>query len=150
MSNTFSASISEWVRKSEARIEAVVKASAQDIAAEVVKPIAKGGRMRVDTGFLRNSLMASTSSMPRINPKARPGENSAYGDPSGEIALVIAGAAAGEPIYLGFTASYARHREFGANGQPGDAFVRTAAAKWQEIVNRNARALQDRVSSRSR
>ncbi|MDV3257747.1 MAG: hypothetical protein LOX97_08215, partial [Sphingomonas sp.] len=110
MAQTFSAQVAAHVAKYKRRMEAVFRASAQDVAREVVRPVGAGGHMRVDTGFLRASLMASTSQMPSINPAARPASNAApnsFPEDFGQINLVIAGAQLGETIYLGFTASYA-------------------------------------------
>lgn len=133
---TFSASVAAWVKKSKRRMEAVAIGSAQDVAKGVTTPVAKGGNMRVDTGFLRASLMASTTQMPSINPYARPASDAppgSYAPTEDDVALVIAGWSAGrETLFLGFTASYARPREY------KDGFVRLEAQRWQETVNRNA------------
>lgn len=135
MAKSFSATVSERVRTYQRRMEETFRASAQDVYEEVTRPVDKGGNMRIKTGFLRASLMASTSSMPSIQPNARPpadaGENS-YRPNDGEIALTIAKAQLGETIYLGFTASYAPYRE------ALDGFVRLAAQKWPQIVAKNA------------
>ena len=50
-----------------------------------------------------------------------------------------------DTIYVGFTAGYAVHREYGANGQAPDAFVRSAAQQWQGIVNQKASELKRRL-----
>lgn len=128
MMASFSAQVDSWVRKSEKRLEAVVKESAQRVAVEVKR------RTPVDTGFLRNSLLASTSSMPLIDRNARPGAGGSFADDSSQIALVIAGAPLGKPIYLGFVASYAAHVEYGARGRAGAAMVRLTAQSWDRIV----------------
>lgn len=132
MAGSFSATIDAWVAESQRRLEAVVKTAAQDVAEEITRPVGAGGRMKIDTGYLRASLLASTAAMPMIDRDSRPAEGGVYGDPN--VSLVIAGAQMGEPIYLGFTASYAAHREYGARGQSPDGFVRGAADQWQRIV----------------
>lgn len=70
--------------------------------------------MRVKTGFLRASLMASTSQMPSINLMAKPSDdapdNSFAPDPT--ATLVIAGADIGHSIFLDFTAAHARPETF--------------------------------------
>lgn len=129
---SFSATVSERVATYRRRLNATFKASAQDLVEEVTRPVAQGGRMRVDTGFLRSSLRASTSSMPLIQQDARPKEGATYTPEDGAIEAVILGARLGSTLYFGFTASYARPREY------QDAFVRSAAQQWQQIVNRNA------------
>lgn len=96
--------------------------------------------MRVDTGFLRGSLLASTSAMPKIDQNAAPPSDAApnsYSYDFGQIEGVIINANLESPLYIGYTASYAGIREYlGSNGHP-DAFVRTAAQKWTQIVERN-------------
>lgn len=139
---SFSAQVAAFAEKVEGAVEGVFKASVQDVVNEMQTPRGAGGRMRVDTGFLRASLLASTSAMPSINPQARPAEGGAYTFNFGQIEAVIAGADAGDTLYFGYTAAYAGHREYGANGQPPDAFVRSAAQNWPIIVDRNAMRLK--------
>ena len=52
----FEQTIAKWVKRQEMAMNAVAQEAAQELVEEVVKPTAKGGRMRVDTGFLRNSV----------------------------------------------------------------------------------------------
>lgn len=144
MTTTFSAQIDEWCRKVEGAEEAIVKESAQEVVAKMQTPRGAGGRMRVDTGFLRASLMASTTAMPQINPGARPVEGGVY-TPDLTIEAVIAGSELGQTLFFGYTASYAGYREFGANGQPPDAFVRTAAQMWPAIVGEKTAELKSRL-----
>lgn len=135
MANSFSAQVNAFIAKSEQRMVATLHGAAQDLAEGVTKPVAKGGNMRVKTGFLRASLMASTSAMPLIDPNAKPPSNAAddsYDWDSNQVNLVIAGSDIGQTIYFGFTASYARYREY------EDGFVRLAAQRWQQIVDANA------------
>ncbi len=108
----------------------------QFVQGPVARP-GEGGNMPVDTGYLRASLLASTSQMPTIREDARPADGQTYRE-DGQVALVIAGADLGETIYVGYTAAYARAVEYGHNGAPARAFVRLAAQNWQEIVTRVA------------
>ncbi len=136
MTKTFVTQVSDWVAKSQEVTDAVFKESAQRVIAEAQTPVGAGGRMRVDTGFLRASGQASTSSMPAITANAMPGAGRGYQYSDGAVALVIAGASLGQTIYFGYTANYAAAREYGARGQEPDAFVRTAAQNWKQIVKR--------------
>lgn len=129
---SFSAQVSERTSTYRRRIEATFKSSAQDIAEEVTTPVSQGGKMRVDTGFLRSSLLGSTSAMPLIDRSARPAEGQSYSPTDADIELVILGAQLGQTIFLGFTASYAGIREV------KDRFVLSAAQNWQNTVDRNA------------
>jgi len=142
---SFSASIDQWVLKTKQRAEAVFHESTERVVEEMQKPMGAGGRMRVDTGFLRASLLASTSQVPAIRPNARPIPGQSYNFDMGPISLVINGADLGATIYAGYVAGYAGYREYGANGQAPDAFVRTAAAKWPQIVSEVVRDVKARV-----
>lgn len=141
---SFAATVGQWAHAVEGALEAVFKESVQELASVASLPRSAGGRMRVDTGFLRASLMASTSQMPSINPAARPVDGATY-VPDGQVELVILGADIGQTIYMGWTASYAAHREYGANGQPGDHFLETAAQQWPAIVDRTAAQVKSRL-----
>lgn len=140
----FAASVGAWCNGVEGAIEAIFKASVQDVISEMQRPRGAGGRLRVDTGFLRASLLGSTAAMPSIDPNARPAEGATY--PAGQqVELTIAGLTIGQPFYAGYTASYAAAREYGARGQPPDAFVRTAAQGWQAIVAKREAELMRRL-----
>ncbi len=141
---SFAATVGDWCKGVEGAVEAIFKASVQDVVSEMQKTRAEGGRMRVDTGFLRASLLGSAAAMPSIDPGANPVEGGTY--PLGQqVELTIAGLTLGQPFYAGYTASYAAHREYGARGQSADAFVRTAAQGWQQIVAKNEAELMRRL-----
>lgn len=149
---SFTSQIASWVDKVQGAAEAVFKESAQAIVEEMQRPgpsksnpAGEGGHMRIDTGFLRNSLMASTASMPAIVPGNGPAPNTTYNFDFGEIEAVIAGSELGDTLYFGYTAGYAAHREYGANGQPGDGFVRLAAQLWPSTVDRVTAELKSRL-----
>jgi hypothetical protein len=142
---SFSATVAAFAAKVPGAIGAVFKESVQEVVEEMKKPVGAGGRMRVDTGFLRASLLASTSSMPAIKASANPTEGAGYSYDVGQIEAVIAGADVTDTLYFGYTAAYSAHREFGANGQPPDAFVRSAAQNWGGIVEGKAKELKSRL-----
>ena len=141
---SFSAAVAQWADKVEGAVEAIFKEATQEVVEEMQRPVGQGGRMRVDTGFLRASLLASSASMPAIS-AAKPVEGGTYTPDFGQIEAVIAGADIGDTLYFGYTASYAGYREYGANGQPADGFVRLAAQNWPIIVDRKAAELKARL-----
>ena len=53
------ANLDQWALKSAGRMEAVAKQAIQDMTDDIQRPRASGGRMPVDTGFLRNSAGAT-------------------------------------------------------------------------------------------
>lgn len=121
----FSADVDDWIRKSKRRIDAVVKYSAKDVFGLAQKPVADGGNMPVDTGFLRASLLMTLNGGTALSP--------------GPLAyeLAVNQMEVGDVLKGTWTANYARHVEYGAQGRAGRRFVGLAAAQWQAIVRRN-------------
>ena len=127
----FSASVDAWVRKTRARQDAVHRRAAELLFEASNLPVAKGGKMPVDLGFLRASFDASLHGMP-VGP-TRPGEGAAA-DNAGNIAAVLTSASITDTIWAGWTAVYARRQEYEHHG-----FARSAADRWGEFVDRAAR-----------
>lgn len=121
----FTAQIVAFAEDAKRKMELVVKQSAQDVGDIAQTPVAKGGNMPVDTGFLRNSLVAGLN-----------GSTSLSGPDS--YTLAIAGAELGDSIFFGWTANYARFVEYGTQGRAGRFFMLNAAQQWKAIVARNA------------
>lgn len=131
--SSFSAAIDAWARKSEARLSAVVKESAQRVIAQAqeVGPSATNpdsvgtGKMPVATGFLRASMVANIGSMPAgpVN-----GGQVAYRYDNGMVTMTIAGMRLGDTLFAGWSAQYApiMEQRYG--------FMRSAAQGWQRIV----------------
>jgi hypothetical protein len=133
---SFAAQVSEWAKAEIEREEAVFRTAAQEVANEVRTPAAEGGRMPIDTGNLRRSLMASTADMPTIRADKTEFQDSG-------IELVIAGSQLGETIFLGFQAAYAARMNYGFVGtdalgrtynQTGFGFMDAVAQRWPQIV----------------
>lgn len=132
---TFAADVSEWCRAVEGAGEIIFKEACQELVSEL------NSLVPVDTGFLRNSLRASTTAMPVLD-QENPGGASI---PSGTIELVIAGADIGDTIYLGYTAAYGAHVHYGANGRPGRPWVVMVAQRWPAIVDAVAARVKARL-----
>lgn len=142
----FAAQVDAWVKKTERRMEAVFKESTQRVVSEMQTPSGEGGNMPIDTGFLRNSVQATTDKPIPINPNANPVKpvghvrgDVIYPYRSGDISLTILGSKIGQIIYVTYTAAYARHQE----NRRG--FVRLAAQRWQAIVSEVTREARSRV-----
>ena len=127
MARTFEAQVSAWVRKSERRIEAVFKESAQRVINEA------RGNTPVDTGTLRASLTA-TLNAPITDIQFRTPDASVPDDGGSSIAAVIAGASAGDTVFAVYSMAYSVHVEYGARGRSPVRMVGRAAANWQSIV----------------
>lgn len=120
----FIADIGDFVDKYLDNMDTVYQMSVSDTVAIAQTPTSKGGRMRVDTGFLRGSLVGELR-----------GSTSTFPDGDG-YDLLIARAKAGDPMTFGWTADYALPREF------KDFFARGAAQQWQRIAEKNARLVE--------
>lgn len=125
MKRTFAADVKTWSDKALANAEAIFKQSVQDVADQAQRPVAQGGRMPVDTGFLRNSLVS--------------GLNGSYlHEGQAAYVLTITGAELGDTVNIGWTANYAKHVEFGTSKMQARGFMRSALEDWQRIVATNA------------
>lgn len=137
-----SATIRRFVAETSETLDAVFRQSTQELIADIQTPVAKGGRMRVDTGFLRASGQASLTGMPtgpvRPPENAKPGQYSDGAEVPTLTIVTIAKAKAGDTIFFGWTANYAIYRE------AKDAFLRLGVQKWQQIVDRVTRRLEPR------
>lgn len=125
MAQTFTAQVQAFADRAKAKAEVVVKQSAQEVFEIAQTPVAQGGNMPVDTGFLRNSMVAGLN-----------GSTSLSGPDA--YVLAIAGMELGDSVFGGWTANYARHVEYGARGLPGRHFALNASRQWQAIVAKNA------------
>lgn len=141
---SFAGQVSKWVAETKERRDAVHKESTQRIIGIMQTPRGAGGNLRVDTGFLRASLIATTgSTLPPTT--AKPDGAVAVTYDASAISLVIAGADISDPLTAVYTANYARHREYGANGQPGDRWVALAAQRWGQVVEQVCIEAQSRA-----
>jgi hypothetical protein len=138
LTKKFSAQVDDFVRQSDERMDAVFKASVQDVFNQASLARAKGGRMRVDTGFLRASGSMSLTGMPS-GPSLKPKD--AKKDQYGFNANLsgLAEARIGATVFVGWTANYAKFREL------KDGFLETALQNWQQIVDKNVARLRARI-----
>lgn len=125
MAGKFTAQIGVFADRAKEKLETVIKQSAQEVFSIAQTPKAQGGRMPVDTGFLRNSLIATLN-------------GSAVGSGADAYVMAVAGAEIGDTIFAGWAAEYARHMEYGTSKTPGNFYMLSAAQQWQAIVARNA------------
>lgn len=112
----FTKQMEAFTRKCKMRQTAIFRQSVQDLSHDASVPIAQGGNMPVDTGFLRNSIGAASDSMPSTG--AQPPET---------YLLTVQ---AGDTVYVGWTANYAIYMNFRYQ------FADLAAQKWDYIVQK--------------
>lgn len=130
---TFTAKVAGRVKEIKALQLAVFRESAQRTVEVMQTPRAAGGNLRVDTGFLRASLLAGVGDV-NFAITLKPEAEGKYAWDAGAVSLVIANADITDRITVVYTANYARPREYGSRGQPGDRFVGLAAQQWARTV----------------
>ena len=126
----FIADVEAFGDKTADQMLRVARQSTQDIVRQAQTPVAQGGDMPVDTGFLRNSLVTE-----------RNGAQVAGGSDS--YVLGISTLKLGDTISFAWTARYAIPRHYMAGvGQGGGLWRDKAAQKWSITVAKNARLVQ--------
>lgn len=146
----FETVIDKFIINSKARLVAVMRQSISETIDDAQTTRFKGGQMRVDTGFLRASGVASLNSAPiglTVGRKRQPGE---VGKPLPDYAreeryskgesvnAVLAKLKIGDAFYFGWTARYAKYRE------AHDGFLETALQKWQSHVDKAVSYFKDK------
>lgn len=123
------ASIERFEQQTAAKMRKIALASMLDLFNTAQTPIAKGGRMPVDTSNLRNSFVIEING-------AKVGEG---GD---SYVLGINGFQIGDIVQGAWGAPYARARHYApaSFGQGLGLWRDDAATRWQSIVRKNARA----------
>lgn len=135
---TFVADIDEIIRVNQKRMDALIRQSTQDLVDIAQTPVGKGGKMRVDTGFLRASGSLSLNGMP--SGPTRPDKDKTYTYDSGSVELKLAKATVGDTIFFAWSANYAAIREV------YDGFLASAVQQWPSIVERVTNQIRERIT----
>ncbi len=141
MVGTFTAHLGAFRDKTKVQMQAVLSDSVQDVVREAQMPVAQGGRMPVDTGTLRNSLLSELNgsqvaegpdSYVIVAEMMEPGDVARFG---------WGGAAAAYALrqHEGFEGEDALGRTY---NQAGRHWIDGAAAGWQQIVAANVDKLK--------
>ena len=126
------ATLDQWTKKTEKRIDAVLKDATQSVVAVAQQTKAKGGRMPVDTGNLRNSLQSSVA-------------GGAMGEGASSYIMVAGNMKGGDVATFTWTAEYAAAVNNGNRGRPGAHFVEGAVDQWPAIVRASIAKAKARV-----
>ena len=124
--------LDQWTKKTEKRIDAVLKDATQSVVAVAQQTKAKGGRMPVITGNLRNSLQSSIA-------------GGASGEGEASHILVAPQMKGGDVATFTWTAEYAAAVNNGNRGRPGAHFVEGAVDQWPAIVRASIAKAKARV-----
>lgn len=126
----FIADVSRFADLTADKMLRVARQSIQDVVRIAQTPVAQGGNMPVDTGFLRNSLVTEV-------------RGASVGSGADSYVLGLSALQLGDPFQVSWSAEYAipRHYMVGV-GQGGGLWRDNAAQQWGRIVEQNARLVQ--------
>ena len=142
MAKSATATVDAWVRKSKARMDAIVVGSTEDVIGLATRTQAgvdesggsyKEGFIPKVTGVLSGSLVSSLN-----------GAVSGEGEDNA-ISFVIGDMEAGDEAFFGWTAEYALAMHYGHGNVGGRLWVDIAVQSWQTIVAANIAAAKARV-----
>jgi hypothetical protein len=134
----FNADVKNWGERSLVKMLLVAKQSTDDVARIAQTTVAQGGNMPVDTGFLRNSIVATIEGGASNEGNPDAGNNSTTGLDA--IQLTIGQLKIGDVLAINWTAEYALARHYMVNTDKGGGLWRDLAAdQWQTIVAQNAK-----------
>lgn len=131
----FHQQVAAFAEKYKKRLRATARESVQRTIAIAQETRGEGGRMRVDTGFLRASIAANVGSMPSGESQPAAGENYTFDGVSIATAL-LKWEPSDETLFVGYIANYARPREY------QDGFMRGATERWSITVEEVAREVR--------
>ena len=120
------AQLDQWTKKTQRRINAVLKDATQSVISVAQTSKGHGGRMPVDTGNLRNSLQSSVA-------------GGASGEGKESYIMVAGNMKGGDLATFTWTAEYAAAVNNGNRGRPGAHFVEGAVDQWPAIVRASIR-----------
>lgn len=138
----FNEVITRFVDKSKEQMLNITKDAIQEVIIDMQTPVKKGGKMRVDTGFLRHSGVSALNAFPegeivgrkrsKDEPKGSelPEYKTEENGVSASVIKTLLNMKIGDKFVYGWTAKYANIREI------YDGFLVSATDKWQQIVEK--------------
>lgn len=140
----FSVKMDKIIANSKEKMFAVFKDSFQDLIEEASRPDDDGGKLRVDTGFLRSTGSGALNAVPRGESEGRkrlPGEIGVLPEYSNydfkpSLQSLLLQMKPDNTIYWGWSANYAKYREL------YDGFLISACQNWKTYVENNTRRLK--------
>lgn len=133
---TLETQVTDFVKATIKRMDALAKQSTMEVINDAQTPVAKGGKMRVDTSFLRASGKLSLTGIP-TGESVKPTGDKKYTWKEIGIAS-FKDFKLGMTIHWGWTANYAEYRE------AYDGFLISALQKWPQIVTRICAEIEKR------
>jgi hypothetical protein len=153
MTGSFAAQIGEWARAETERAEAVLQLSAQLVYEQIRTTYNEGGRLPIDQGDLRRSIVASATAMPAIE-----GGKEAFADQSQSSLEILGSMELGTVSFIGVTAAHGPRMEFGFVGtdslgrtynQQGFGYLAAAEQSWPQTVAKAEMQIRSRFEGGS-
>lgn len=139
---SFSEQVKAWSEKARKRTNYVGRTAALKVINIVREPTAKGGRMRIKTGFLRASGQARIGQMPvgpTRNESGRIYSDTQQAEGQPVEAVLLRWVPGQDRLYFGFTANYARWREY------QDGFLRGGVSQWNRLVKEAVKEAKTKI-----
>ena len=135
----FSSQVDDIIITTEKRLIALARQSTQEVVDQAQTPVAKGGKMRVDTGFLRASGQMSLTGMPTGPVRSEADDQGEYNWQKTTVVTSLSKLKLGMSVFFGWTAGYAKYRE------TYDGFLESAVQNWPVIVDKVTRQIKARI-----
>lgn len=148
----FLASVNKWAKKTEARSEAAFQNGLLDFYDAIA------AATPVDTGNLRNSLVASVNGQGDTSIVTGPGvtsSDSTYRSGASQSIAAIMSAKIGDRVSFRYHATYAMRLNYGFHGvdslgryynQPGRFWIQSVGSQYRSIMRRAATRLRNSTS----
>ena len=154
MAGSFAATVSDFCREVEGAAEATLQLAAQMVYNQVRTTYNEaGGRLPIDNGDLRRSIVADASSMPEI----KQGQTE-FSDQSASSLQILGSMELGTVSFIGVTAAYGPRMEYGFVGtdslgrvynQAGFGFIAAEEQAWPQTVVKAEAQVQSRYQGGS-
>lgn len=134
MAGSFAAEVGEFCREVEGAAEATLQLASQMVYNQIRTTYNEGGRLPIDQGDLRRSIVASASSMPAIEQ----GKDT-FTDQSASSLEILGSMELGTVSYIGVTAAHGPRMEYGFVGtdslgrtynQQGFGYLAAEEQRW--------------------
>ena len=143
MARGFAAQLADFEKVVDDRLRRILRKSMDELLTMAQRPIREGGRIPVESGYLRASLELREGDelVTTLEPLTRTEAQAFAADrPEGDTSIIEA-AEVGKLYTATWRAPYAIISEFGSGRNPGYLSVTAASANWQQIVARVAQRI---------
>lgn len=152
MAGSFASAVSDWCREAEGAAEATLQLAAQMVYNQVRTTYNEGGgRLPIDNGDLRRSIVADANSMPPIDPTKKE-----FPDRSAASLEILGAMELGTVSFIGVTAAYGPRMEYGFVGtdslgrvynQSGFGFIEAETQAWAQTVAKAEAQIRSRFEN---